>query len=644
MPWITMVSKRILIGLPVRRDKLGETLLRKRIALPVFASDPLSSVAYATEEMLLKLSVAGTAFLSLTPWLAALVVLLLCTVVASYRQVVHAYPSGGGDYEVATRNLGDRAGTTVASALLVDYVLTVAVSTSAGVANIVSAVPQLHAYRVELTLGCVLLLMLLNLRGVRESGRAFAVPTYAFVIGILGLIVTGLVQLVTGHLPRAESADYVLHPEPGHAALGTAGILFLALRGFSSGCTALTGVEAIANGVPAFRRPKSRNAATTLLMMLALSVTMFVGITGLACLSEVRVAENTCDLEGFEGDCRSDPQRTVVAQLAMAVFGGSSSPFFYYILAVTALILILAANTAFNGFPVLSSILGRDRFLPKQLRHRGDRLVFSNGVLLLTLCACLLIVAFDADPNRLVQLYIIGVFISFTLGQSGMVRHWNRALRETSPTDRERRRMRRSRAINLLGAVLTGTVLVIATVSRFMSGAWVVFVAMALIFLAMRGIHRHYRRVDEALSREAETDHNARIDSHAVVLVSQVHRPALRALRYAQAIRAGRVTALSVDVDPDETRRLCADWAALDIDVPLVVLDSPYRYITQPVVDHVRQLVREHPGTLVNVFIPEYLVAHWWEHLLHNQTAFRLKISLLFVRGVAVTNVPWQLR
>lgn len=644
MPWITTVSKRVLIGLPVRRDKLRDTLLPKRIALPVFASDPLSSVAYATEEMLLKLTVAGTAFLYLTPWLAAVVVLLLLTVVASYRQVVHAYPSGGGDYEVATKNLGERAGATVASALMVDYVLTVAVSTSAGVANIISAVPELHAYRVQLTLGFVLLLMLLNLRGIRESGRAFAVPTYAFVVGILVLVATGIAQVLTGHTPRAESADYVIHPEPGHAALGNMALIFLALRGFSSGCTALTGVEAIANGVPAFKPPKSRNAATTLLLMLGLSVTMFIGITTLAILADVHVAEDTCALEGFAGNCHTDPQRTVVAQLAAAVFGGPSGPVFYYIQAVTALILILAANTAFNGFPVLTSILAQDRFLPKQLRHRGDKLVFSNGVLLLTLCACLLIFAFDAQTNRLVQLYIIGVFVSFTLGQSGMVRHWNRTLRESGPEARERRRIRRSRIINLLGALMTGSVLVIVTVSRFATGAWIVFVAMALIFLAMRGVRRHYRRVDEALSRDADEGHNPRVDSHAVILVSQVHRPALRALRYAQAIRASRVTALTVAVDEDETGQLCRDWADLDIDVPLVVLDSPYRYVTQPAVDYVRQLVKEHPETVVNVFIPEYLVAHWWEHLLHNQTAFRLKIALLFVRGVVVTNVPWQLK
>jgi len=638
---LTRVTKRLVVGRPVRSDRIGEATLPKRVALPIFASDALSSVAYATQEILLMLSLAGVAYLWIAPWTAGAIVLLFAVVIASYRQVVHAYPSGGGDYEVATRNLGRFAGLTVASALLTDYVLTVAVSVSSGVDNIISAFPGLNAWRVGLALGFVAVLAAVNLRGVRESGTAFAVPTYAFAAGVLLMIATGLIRAMFGSAPVAESASWGIRPEPGYTALTGFALIFFALRAFSSGCTALTGVEAIANGVPAFRPPKSRNAATTLLALGVLAITMFSGITALALVSKVHVATNTCDLVGFPGNCQTHPQRTVIAQIASAVFGGNGSIGFFYIQAVTALILILAANTAFNGFPLLGAVLAQDRYLPRQLHTRGDRLVFSNGIVLLAAFACLLIYAFHAEVTRLIQLYIIGVFTSFTLGQSGMVRHWNRLLRAERDPE-QRHRMIRSRAINATGATLTGLVLVIVTLTKFLLGAWIVIVAMPIIFITMRGINRHYTRVSEELVPE---DEGVLMPSrvHAVVLVSKVHKPTLRALAYARATRPDTLTALTVNVDDAETRALQAEWERLGLPVALTVVESPYREITRPVLDFVKRIRRESPRDVVTVFIPEYVVGRWWEHLLHNQSALRLKGRLLFSPGVMVTSVPWQL-
>jgi amino acid transporter len=617
-------------------------LLPKRLALPIFSSDALSSVAYATQEVLLMLGLAGTAYLFLTPWLAGAVALLLAIVVASYRQVVHAYPSGGGDYEVATKNLGRFAGLTVASALLTDYVLTVAVSVSAGVDNIISAFTGLNQHRVLIAIAVVVLLTAVNLRGLRESGTAFAIPTYLFTFGVLLMIVTGLIRAAVGQTAVAESAAWTIRPESNYATVGGLALVFFALRAFSSGCTALTGVEAIANGVPAFRKPKSKNAATTLLLMGTLAITMFIGITALALLGKVHVANNACDLIGFPGNCGSDPQRTVIAQVSAAVFGGDGSVGFYYIQTTTALILILAANTAFNGFPLLGSVLAQDRYLPRQLHTRGDRLVFSNGVILLAAFASLLIISFHAEVTRLIQLYIIGVFTSFTLGQTGMVRHWNRLLR-TERDPEARRRMQRSRMINATGATFTGLVLVIVTITKFALGAWIVIVAMPIIFLTMRAINRHYTNVAAELVPEPKGNKILPSRVHAVVLVSKVHKPTLRALAYARATRPDELTALTVNVDDAETRALQAEWERYGLPIPLTVIESPYREITRPVLDFVARIRRETPRDLVTVFIPEYVVGHWWEHILHNQSALRLKTRLLFTSGVMVTSVPWQL-
>ncbi|MCU1605685.1 MAG: putative amino acid permease [Modestobacter sp.] len=636
------LPKRLVLGRPVRSDKAGESLLPKHLALPIFASDPLSSVAYATQEILIVLSLAGTAFLFMTPWLALLVVLLLTVVVLSYRQVVHAYPSGGGDYEVAMKNHGQFAGLVVASALLTDYVLTVAVSVSSGTDNIISAFPALAGHRVLIAVGLVALLVAANLRGVRESGKTFAVPTYLFITGIMVMIVTGLVRdFLTDNPVVAESAHYTIRPEGNYASVTGLALVFFVLRAFASGCTALTGVEAIANGVPAFRPPKSRNAATTLALMGGIAATMFAGVTALALLADVRYADNLCDLVGFAGNCATDPQRTVIAQIAAATFGGAHSVGFFYIQAATALVLILAANTAFNGFPLLGSVLAQDRFMPRQLHTRGDKLVYSNGILLLAGFAVLLLVGFHADSTKLIQMYIIGVFTSFTIGQWGMVRHWNRELRsETDPAARGR--MQRSRVINTVGGSLTTVVLVIVVVTKFVGGAWIVIASMPVIFLLMKSINRHYSNV----ARQLVPDTDARTlpsKVHAVVLVSKVHKPTLRALAFARATRPDVLTALTVNVDDADTRALQVDWERYDIPVPLTVLESPFREITRPVLDFVKDIRRSSPRELVVVFVPQYVVGHWWENLLHNQSALRLRTRLQFQPGVMITSVPWQL-
>ncbi|HVI34641.1 MAG TPA: APC family permease, partial [Gaiellales bacterium] len=580
-------------------------------------------------------------YLYLTPWLAAGVVVLLVTVVLSYRQVVHAYPSGGGDYEVAMRNHGQFAALVVASALLTDYVLTVAVSVSSGTDNIISAFPALDRHRVVIAVALVVVLAAANLRGLRESGKTFAVPTYLFAAGIGIMIITGLVRQLFGTPIVAESAQYAIIPEPNHVGLSGLALLFFALRAFASGTTALTGIEAVANGVPAFRPPKSRNAAITLSLLGGIAAAMFAGVTALALLAHVHYVDPAAPCRLQSPTCDTAPQRTVIAQLASATFGGDSSPAFFYVQATTALVLILAANTAFNGFPLLGSVLAQDRFLPRQLHTRGDKLVFSNGILLLAGFAVLLIVAFDADVTRLIQLYIIGVFTSFSIGQWGMVRHWNRLLK-TERDPAVRRQERRSQVINTVGGSLTSVVLVIIIITKFSHGAWLVIVAMPLIFLLMKAINRHYANV----SAQLVPDSDVRLlpsKVHAIVLVSKVHKPTLRALAFARATRPDVLTALTVNVDDNETRSLQAEWERYDIPLPLTVLESPYREITRPVLDYVKAIRRDSPRELVVVFVPQYVVGHWWENVLHNQSALRLRARLQFTPGVMITTVPWQL-
>ena len=630
----------MLIGRPFRSDRLSHTLLPKRIALPVFASDALSSVAYAPEEVFLMLSVAGVAAYALTPWIGLAVAAVMLVVVASYRQNVHAYPSGGGDYEVVTTNLGDTAGLVVASALMVDYVLTVAVSTASAMSNIGSALPVVAHHKVSFCVAAILLVMALNLRGVRESGVAFAVPTYAFIIGVLVMIGWGLFRIfVLGNPLRAESAGFQMHA--AHGQIVGFALAFLVARSFSSGCAALTGVEAISNGVPAFQKPKSRNAATTLLMLGGIAVTLLMGIIVLAEQIGVKLVEDPATQ--LTGAPPNYEQKTLVAQLAETVFG-SFHIGFLLIATVTALILVLAANTAFNGFPVLGSILAQHSYLPRQLHTRGDRLAFSNGILFLSAAALLAIIAFRGEVTALIQLYIVGVFISFTLSQIGMVRHWTRLLRtETDP--RVRRKMMRSRVVNTVGLLSTGTVLLIVLVTKFLAGAWIALFAMSALFIIMKLIRKHYATVNRELAEQAAAQHDVVLPSrnHALVLVSKLHLPTLRALAYARATRPDSLEALTVSVDDGETRDLVRRWQDSDISVPLKVIASPYREITRPILDYVKRVSKESPRTVVTVFIPEYVVGHWWEQVLHNQSALRLKGRLLFMPNVMVTSVPWQL-
>jgi amino acid transporter len=630
------IGKRLLVGRPVQSDRLGHTLLPKKIALPVFASDALSSVAYATEEILIVLSVGGLAFIGYTPWIAVAVGLLMLVVVASYRQNVHAYPSGGGDYEVATTNLGPRVGMTVASALMVDYTLTVAVSVSSGVANLASAFPALDAHVTLVAVVVVAVIAVLNLRGVRESGTAFAIPTYCFVGLVTLLIIWGLTKVAAGDHLQAQSAHY--HVRNVQDFTGFA-LVFLLLRAFSSGCTALTGVEAISNGVPAFKKPKSKNAATTLALLGGIAVAMFSGITALALIAHVHAAAQPSDLTGVP---HGHTPPTVIAQVGQSVFG-TSSPFFYLLQIFTALILVLAANTAFNGFPVLASILARDGFLPRQLRTRGDRLAYSNGILLLSGFAIVLIIAFHASPTRLIQLYIVGVFVSFVCSQTGMIRHWNRNLRGVTDS-RVRLQMIRSRTINTIGACVTAVVLVIVVVSKFASGAWIAVAAMAVIWLTMRAIKQHYDSVALELTPQQDMQVTLPSSNISIVLVSKLHLPTLRALAYARATKPARLEAITVDVDEAETLRLQEEWERWNMPLPLTVVSSPYRDITQPVVAYVKRLRLESPRDIVTVYIPEYVLGHWWEQVLHNQSALRLKARLLNLRGVVVASVPYQLR
>jgi amino acid transporter len=620
----TDVVKRVVVGRPLRNEQMPDTLLPKWLALPIFSSDPLSSVAYATEEIVLVLAMGGAAYLANAKWVAVAIGALLVIVVLSYRQTCFAYPSGGGAFAVSLDNFGPNAALTAAAALLVDYVMTVAVSVVAGVVAITSAAPSLTRHAVALSVASVVILMVANLRGVRESGRLFAIPTYAFVGLTYLLIVVAGVKDMTGNLPNAVTATQHLHQQVKIGGIFTVSLL---LRSFASGCTALTGVEAISNGVPAFRKPKSRNAANTLGIMGLLSVTMFAGITLLALR--------------MHAHARASGNPSVISQLAAGVFGGHAVLFYLY-QAATAGILILAANTAFNGFPVLSSILAQQRYLPRQLHNRGDKLVFSNGILLLGGFAIALIAGFNANIDRLIQLYIIGVFTSFTLSQAGMVKHWNRELRQ--PASRTSlRRVHLSRAINFVGAVATGLVLLIVLYTKVVHGAWLAILAMALLFTLMKRIHRHYQSVSHELDVGLAERPVLPSRNHAVVLVSRLHLPTMRALAYAKATRPSTLEAVTVRLDDEDTTDLEQQWAVHDIDIPLVVLDSPYREMTRPVLTYVRGIRRHSPRDVVTIFIPEYVVGRWWEQLLHNQSALRLKARLLFEPGVMVTSVPWQL-
>ena len=606
--------KQLLVGKPIPSHLAHHERLSKVTGLAVLSSDPLSSVAYATEETVRTLMLAGAGALALSIPIGVVIAFLLLVVAFSYRQTIHAYPGGGGAYIVAKENLGVGAGLVAGSALLVDYVMTVAVSVAAGVAALVSAFPRLQADRVSLSLAFVIAIALGNLRGLRESGRIFAVPTYFFLATLLGLIAAGAFRAATGGIEPVLPAGT---PTPsGIHALTTV----LILRAFANGCTAMTGVEAVSNGVPAFKPPEARNAATTLVIMAFLCVTLFMGVTLLAHAYHVVPLEESAP--GYE---------TVVSQLARGVFGGRGA-LYYAVQGATMLILVLAANTAFQDFPRLASILARDRFLPRQFMNQGDRLAFSNGIVVLSVLAGVLIVAFRGDTHALIPLYMVGVFISFSLSQGGMVVKWRR----------ERGEGWRGHAFfNFVGAVLTSLVLVVVTRTKFTEGAWLIVVLIPILVLWFRSIHKHYMGVGAQLTLQGWVPEPPR-QTVVLVPIGGVHRAVVKAVQYAKTL-SGDVRAVYVDVDPLVTTEIRKQWEEWGQGVPLVVLESPYRSLMEPLLEYIEQVEEAHPDDFVTILLPEFVPARWWHHLLHNQRALLIKGSLLFKPNTVVTSVPFHL-
>jgi amino acid transporter len=629
----SLKPKRLFLGKKLSNKNLEGQLLPKTIALPIFSSDPLSSVAYGPQELLMILTLGGISFLAFAPWIAAMVVILLTVIVLSYRKVIAAYPSGGGDYEVAQKNLGEKSALTVASALLLDYVMTVAVSISSGTDNIISAFPELDPYRVEIAVGFVLFLLAINLRGVRESGFAFAVPTYLFLATVVILIFTGIYKLLAGLPVVAPSANYELIPESTLVATPFL-VVMLLLRSFASGSAALTGIEAIANGVPAFRQPKVKNAQITMTWMGASAVFMFVGIITFGLISGVQYMENP-DLQGHP---LNSPQLSVMAQLGIAIFG-NGSVLFYVLQAATAAILLLAANTAFNGFPLLTSVLAKDGYAPKALLTRGDRLVYSNGMLSLTLAALGMILVFQASVTALIQLYVLGVFTSFTLGQLGMLKHWKRGLKKGTISKKE---ARSGLAINGFGASLTAAVLVIVSVTKFTHGAWMVFIIMPFLWAVMWATGRYYKAVNLEIALDPNTKFGSKGD-YAVVLMDKLNKPQLKALDYALSSRHTRLDVLHVAANPAHAKKFEREWKKFGLEVPLKIIESPYREFGAPLVEYLEAHRKEFGSERISVYMPKLVVGHWWEHVLHNHRANRIRKQLMYVRGVMVTLVPWRL-
>lgn len=599
--------KRLVVGAPMPLSQARHERLSKTTALAVFASDALSSTAYATEEILRVLVLAGAAAMQLAVPLAVTIAALLIVVAISYQQTIYAYPNGGGSYIVARANLGPTPGLVAAGSLMIDYVLTVAVSVAAGVAAITSAVPALFPYRIVIGIVCIALIAFGNLRGVRESGRMFAVPTYLFVVTLGILIVAGLFRLARGE--AAPLADAAAQPV-------TALTAFLVLRAFASGCTAMTGMEAISNGVPAFKEPESRNAAITSRWMAGILAALFLGVTVLASAYRIVPVES----------------ETVVSMLARGIFGRGA--FYYLIQAATAFILILAANTSFADFPRLASLLSQDHYAPRQFAKRGDRLVFSNGIIILGALAALLIIIFRGETHALIPLYAVGVFISFTLSQSGMVRHWY-AARGSG--------WRWRLLINGAGAALTAVVTVVIAFSKFTHGAWIVVFLIPILVLVFQAVSRHYELVAEQLSLEGYGGPPP-IRHTVLVPIGDVHRGVVAAVQYAKLL-SPEAKAVYVETDPQATRRLEEKWTKWGMGVPLVILTSPYRSLLTPLLEYIDHL-QEQQGEVrrvVTIVLPEFIPAHWWQHLLHNQTALLVKGALLFRKDVIVTDVPYHL-
>jgi amino acid transporter len=600
--------KRLLLGTPLPTAQQRHERLGKATGLAIFASDPLSSNAYATEAILHVLILAGPVALSYSLPVATAIAALILVVIASYRQTIRAYPQGGGAYIVAKDNLGVLPSLIAGAALLTDYVLTVAVSVAAGIAAVTSAVPELFPFRIVLCVGAVVLITVANLRGVRESGRVFVIPTFVFVISVLVMIGYGVIGIRLGWFAEAP---YEPHP-PGIEAIG----LFLLLRAFAAGCTALTGIEAVSDGVTAFKVPEAHNAATVMTWLGAMTVVMFLGITYLA----------------YDFGIVPSEHETVISKIAWRVFGGGL--FYYVIQAVTMLILLLAANTSFADFPRLAFFMARDNFMPRQFRAQGDRLVFSNGIVILAGIAILLLIAFRGDTNELLPLYAIGVFTSFTVSQSSMVRHW---WRRRVPGWWWRI------GFSGIAASLTGLVLVTLAVTKFSEGAWIVVVLVPLLVGVFVVIRHHYQDVAGQLSLE-HLEPPAPVTNTVLVLVGDLHRGVLRALQYAQTLSL-QAKAVYVESDPDRTRRLEDRWGKWGMGIPLVVLTSPYRSLLAPLLQYVDHIVEQGgPNHIVTIVLPEFIPARWWQHLLHNQTALVIKGALLFHKNVIVTDVPYHLR
>jgi amino acid transporter len=600
--------KRLLVGKPIPSHLAHHERLSRVTGLAVLSSDALSSVAYATDFILTTLLVAGVGAFSYAVPISVVIATLLAVVAFSYRQTIFAYPRGGGAYIVAKENIAQSAGLIAAASLLVDYTLTVAVSISAGVLAITSAFPALDVYRVELCLTFLALLTIGNLRGIRESGRIFAIPTYFFVCTIGVLILIGLFRYLTGSIVPVVAE---LPPEAGTKPLTT----FLLLTAFANGCTAMTGVEAVSDGVPAFRPPESKNAAATLVAMAVMGIVMFIGITVLAHVYQV--VPNKAE--------------SGVSQLGRAVFGGQN--FAYYLLqAATTLILILAANTAYADFPRLASIVSRDRFLPRQFMNQGDRLAFSNGILILALFAAILILVFGGDTQSLLPLYMIGVFISFTLSQTGMVLRW----RKTRDPER-----RMGAIINGFGALLTGVVLIIVAVTKTHEGAWIVLLLIPTIVMLFKATRRHYDHVASQLTLRGY-EPQPRVHNTVLVPIGGVQRSVVEALRYAETL-SNDVRAVYVDVDAAGTEAVKRDWEAWGGRVRLVILASPYRSLMEPLLEYIEQVENERANDYVTIILPEFVPARWWQHLLHNQRALLIKGALLFRPNIVVTSVPFHL-
>jgi amino acid transporter len=610
--------KRLLLGRPLATAEETEERVNRFVGLAIFASDNISSSAYASEEIMRVLLLAGVGALILTTPITLIICLVLAIVVLSYRQVIRAYPNGGGSYVVAQDNLGPLAGLTAGAALLTDYVLTVSVSTAAGVAAITSAYPELFERRIAIMLLVVAFMTLMNLRGIRESGRAFAIPTYIYVVSILGLLGYGLFRFVTGTLPDyVPPAEWLEGEATGFESLG----LLLILRAFASGSVALTGTEAVSNGVPAFKEPSVPNAQSVLMWMGTLFGTIFIGISFLA--GQLGVIPDPSEAQ------------TVVSQVARSLVG--DGPYFLVIQFSTAILLLLAANTSFNGFPRLTSIMAADRFLPRVFRFRGDRLAFTGGIVVLAVVSSLLIIAYNGSVTGLIPLYTVGVFIAFTLSQAGLIKHWYE-LRDHEPGWRWRA------AINGVGAVTTGIVTIEVAVSKFMLGAWMVLVLIPLLIGMMWGIRQHYLRMEGAQRPETPLD-PADVRLRVIVPIPGLTVPARQALAFARAMATDRaVTAVHVTDDTAQAQSLQSEWErSPQRGANLVIIESPYRSLAGPLLRYIDALHENHPDETVVVVVPEYVPSHWWEHLLHNQTALRLKAALLFHPGVVVANVPYHL-